>query len=277
MALLHQAAHSGRRIFAATVDHGLRPESAGEAEMVAEFCKSAKIPHATLKWTGRKPKTGIENAARIARYDLLLDYAKKNNIGIILTAHQADDQCETFFMNLARGSGVYGLAGIRPQTERDGIIIARPLLNVPRAELESYCIKNKIPFVRDKMNDDEKFARVKIRKNRAILGLDDSRILLAMENLSRLRDYAEAEAKRYVKKIPVEMDAGMLLNLPDEIRYRALSEMLADNYPIRLDSIKRAFAKLDSGKCKFTLAGKNIRLLNGKIRIWKEGEKWRRK
>jgi tRNA(Ile)-lysidine synthase len=288
MALLYWMRDAGARIVALTVDHNLRPESKDEAECVAAFCKKIGVRHHILKWGGTKRRAGIEAAAREARYGLLLDYCKKNGVGVLATAHHADDQIETFLMNLSRGSGIYGLAGMRERTERDGVIIFRPLLNVPRAELRRFCDENGVKYFNDKMNDMDEFARVKIRKNRACLaerlGISDSRLLLAIENLGRARDCFEAGARRLVAEIrdiglksdgeSLDFGAAILLNEPDELRFRALSAILGGNYPIRLNDVKNAFAKLDAGNCKFTLANRNIRKLNGKIRIWKEGGKW---
>jgi hypothetical protein len=122
---------------------------------------------------------------------------------------------------------------------------------------------------------------VKIRKNRHVLadrlGISDERILLALENMGRVRDYIEREAGKSAQKIPVEMDAGLLLNLPDEIKFRIFSKMLRKDHPMRLSEIKNAFLKLDKESAKFTLGGCNIRKLNGKIRIWEEGTKWPKK
>ena len=275
MALLYLTAESGIPVVVLTVDHDLRPESAAEARHVAAAAKKLGVRHAILKWRhGRVPKAGLEEAARDARYALMLDYCKKNNIGVLALAHHADDQIETFLMNLGRGSGVYGLAGMRARTTRDGVVIFRPLLAVSKAELRKYCDDNKIKYFDDEMNRDQEFLRVKIREGRHALGLSDARLLLAIENLGRVRDYIEAEAKRLAWKIPAEFDAAALTSLPDEIRFRVLSLMLAKDYPPRLDDIKNAFAKLDKGDAKFTLGNCNIRKLNGKIRIWKEGTKW---
>lgn len=277
MALLHWMKKTGLDVVAITVDHGLRPESEIEAQQVAKACANLYIPHTTLLWTGKKPKTGLEEAARKARYDLMIEYCKKNKVGVLVTAHQADDQIETFFMNLGRGSGVYGLAGMRKITKRDGIVIFRPMLGVPRTGLSKYCKDNGIKYFNDAMNDDDNFHRVKVRKNRQALGLSDERILLAIENLGRARDYIESRIPNPEINIPIELDAHLLLDFPDELRFRTLSRILSREHPIRLNNIKRAFEMLDTGKAKFTLAGCNIRILNGKIRIWKEGEKWQKR
>src|SRR4051812_29251127 len=99
---------------AATVDHALRPESAGEAAFVAELCGRLAVPHEilTVEWE-EKPETAIQERARIARYRLLGRWAKERGLTALATAHHLDDQAETFLMRLARGAGVKGLAGMR--------------------------------------------------------------------------------------------------------------------------------------------------------------------
>ena len=274
MAMLCWLASAGVKLRAITIDHGLRPESKSEAEAVAKFCEKINAPHTIVEWRGPKPKTGIEEAARAARYDLMIDFCRKNNIGVIATAHHLDDQIETFWMNLSRGSGVYGLAGMRERTERDGIIILRPLLSTPRAELKKYCDEKKIPYFSDAMNEDENYLRVRVRKTREALGITDEKLALAIENLGRAKDALEKIAAALAARLVGEFDANILLLAPDEIRFRALTIALGDVYPLRLDQIKNAFNRLETGDAKLTLAGRNIRILNGKIRIWPEGERF---
>ena len=104
----------GPRLIVVTVDHGLRPESAREALAVKRLARALKVEHRTLRWTGRKPKTGIQEAAREARYRLLSGAACQAGARHILTAHTLDDQAETILFRMARGSGVSGLAGMGP-------------------------------------------------------------------------------------------------------------------------------------------------------------------
>jgi tRNA(Ile)-lysidine synthase len=144
MTLMNWYAATGLPAVVLHVNHKLRAESEIEANYVKAASKKLGLECEILEWVGKKPKTGIEAAARTARYELMINWCRKNNIGVLMTAHQADDQIETFLMNLGRGSGVYGLGGIRPESERDGIIIARPLLNVFRDELENWCNSNKM-------------------------------------------------------------------------------------------------------------------------------------
>ena len=114
MALMQLAARrlatepGSRRLTVLTVDHGLRPESADEAEVVARAAAALGLPHTTLRWKGAKPKSGIQAAARAARYDLMATHAMKCGIDCLMTAHHLDDQAETFLMRLRRGSGPRG-------------------------------------------------------------------------------------------------------------------------------------------------------------------------
>ena len=158
-ALMHLAARwvlrspSAPKLHVASVDHGLRPEAATEAEQVVAQAKALGLGARTLRWEGQKPAAGIQDAARRARYALLLELAievARDVLGdlpstAIVTAHTADDQAETVLMRLARGSGVDGLAAMPVVTrvERmsladggmEGVALLRPLLAVPRARL----------------------------------------------------------------------------------------------------------------------------------------------
>ena len=109
--LLADAAYPGR-VHAATVDHGLRPESAAEALFVARICRGRGVPHALLP-AGMTAGANLQAAARARRHDLLGEWAEDIGAGPIVTAHHADDQAETLLMRLNRGSGLAGLAAIR--------------------------------------------------------------------------------------------------------------------------------------------------------------------
>jgi tRNA(Ile)-lysidine synthase len=152
---------------AATVDHGLRPESRAEAEMVAAVCERLGVPHTILTATwDEKPETAIQERARLMRYRLLGDWARERNLAVLLTAHHLDDQAETFLMRLARGSGVRGLAGMRRIARVPGsnLALVRPLLGWRHAELEAVCAAAGVEPVQDPSNEDEEFERVRIRK-----------------------------------------------------------------------------------------------------------------
>jgi tRNA(Ile)-lysidine synthase len=147
------------KISAATVDHGLRPEAAHEAEYVAELCAERAIPHQILR--PDHPITGnIQSEARKARYTLLQDWAAQENCATIVTAHHADDQLETILMRLARGSGIDGLSGVRA---KNGNII-RPLLGFTKAELTGICAQAGVAAIADPSNENTDFDRVRMRQ-----------------------------------------------------------------------------------------------------------------
>ena len=237
-----------------------------------------------FQWTGEKPTTGLEAAARTARYKFMTDWCRENNIDALLVAHQADDQIETFLMNLGRGSGLSGLAAMRDISMRDGVKIVRPLLGVWRHELKQYCDEHGIKYFTDEMNNDEKYTRVRIRKNRHLvadkLGISDERILLAIQNLGRVRDAIEADVADLVASVSDGRRAmftdSFLFDQDDNIRLKFIGTLIqqigGDNYQPRLNSLRRALSNLQSD-CKFTLGHCTVRRLNGRILIVPEGAK----
>ncbi|GLV28022.1 hypothetical protein TomTYG75_05460 [Sphingobium sp. TomTYG75] len=161
MALLAMAAHAfAGRVEAATVDHGLRPESAEEAAMVGHWCHGSGVTHAVLH--PPQPLTGnVQQWARTQRYAALEQWRTDRGIDWIFTAHHADDQLETVLMRLNRGAGVNGLAGIRARQGR----VLRPVLGVRRAQLLDYAGERALPFVNDPSNVDPRFDRAVIRRH----------------------------------------------------------------------------------------------------------------
>lgn len=147
-----------RQVAAATVDHGLRAESASEAAMVAHWCAARGLPHTTL--TPGRPITGsLQAEARAARYALLDRWADAEGIDWLLTAHHADDQLETMLMRLNRASGLGGMAGIRGRRGR----VLRPLLGVRKRDLLDHVRARDVPFVTDPSNRDARFDRARLR------------------------------------------------------------------------------------------------------------------
>ncbi len=266
------------------VNHGLRKNADIETQYVQDLAKSLGMESHVFYWTGDKPSTGLEAAARNARYKLMTDYCHENGIDTIFVAHQADDQIETFLMNLGRGSGIYGLSAMKRETIRDGIKIVRPLLNTPRVEIKKYCDDNNIRYFCDEMNDDDHYTRVKIRQNRHLLndklGISDARLMLAIENLGRLRDSLDENIGQLVDGVCHRNYAmfsdTFLFDLDMDIRLKFIGMLIqkigGDNYQPRLKSLSGALDKL-SGDCKFTLGHCTIRRLKSKILIVPEGQK----
>jgi tRNA(Ile)-lysidine synthase len=176
MALLHLLKHTldqqpreGVILRAATVDHGLRVASAGEARQVQGWCRALGIDHETLRWEGGKPKSGLQAAARDARYRLLGEAATRHEALAILTGHTLDDQIETVAMRSARARqpkapGLSGMAGAVFYGRRHWIL--RPLLGSSREELRHWLVENSIAWLEDPSNDDDAFERVRLRQER---------------------------------------------------------------------------------------------------------------
>lgn len=282
--LLHWLASIGVNVTCLHVNHGLRANAETETQYVRDLCKKLSVKCEIFYWTGDKPATGIEAAARTARYKFMTDFCRENNLDALLTAHQSDDQIETFLMNLARGSGLYGLAAMRRVTWRDGVKIVRPLLDVPRAELKKYCDDNGIKYFMDEMNEDSHYTRVRIRQNRYLLseklGISDTRILLAIENLGRVRDALDEKIADMVAFVTdgarATFDASFLFDLAPDIRLKFLGTSIqkigGKEYQPRLNSLSNALRNLQHD-CKFTLGRCTIRRLGQRILIVPEGQK----
>src|SRR5580700_9729040 len=153
----------GPRLIAITVDHGLRSEASREARDVKRLARTLDLPHRTLRWSGTKPKTGLPAAARAARYRLLAQAARAAGATHILTAHTRDDQAETLLMRMLRGSGIAGLAAMARESEREGVRLARPLLDVSKSRLVATLKKARIGFADDPTNRDASFTRPRLR------------------------------------------------------------------------------------------------------------------
>jgi tRNA(Ile)-lysidine synthase len=160
--LLANAAWPGR-VQAATVDHGLRAESAFEALHVEDICARIGCPHSTLAVTVPDGRQGLQGEARRARYAALKHWAQSQDIRLLVTAHHADDQAETLLMRLQRGSGVAGLSGIRPLRREGNLMVVRPLLGWTKGELVHVVSSAGIEALEDPSNEDNRFDRVAMR------------------------------------------------------------------------------------------------------------------
>lgn len=167
MALLALAARAWPgAVVAATVDHRLRAAAADEAAMVASVCAELGVPHTILIADAAPTGASLQAQARALRYRLLIDWAVGAGASALATAHQADDQAETFLMRAARGAGLSGLAGVRLSRaiEDTELMLIRPLLEWRRAELRAIVRRAGLPFVDDPANDDPRHDRTRFRR-----------------------------------------------------------------------------------------------------------------
>ncbi|WP_374146080.1 tRNA lysidine(34) synthetase TilS [Sphingomonas sp. 28-63-12] len=177
MLVLAATAFPGQAI-AATMDHGLRADAADEAAMVAAYCARIGVAHAILQPDTPIDRRNVQAGARMARYRALQRWAIAAGAQLLATAHHADDQAETFLMRAARGSGVAGLAGIRPRQRQDfadpaidtgdarnalSIDLVRPLLGWRGRELRAVATAAAAPFVDDPSNADGRYDRTHFR------------------------------------------------------------------------------------------------------------------
>jgi tRNA(Ile)-lysidine synthase len=247
-----------------TVDHGLRKQSARDAKQVAAWAKQAGLKAHILTWRGARPKSGIEAAARVARYRLMGDWLAKNRITTLQVGHTQDDQAETFLLRLARGSGLDGLSAMQAKAPwpEDGhaLTVSRPLLGIARDELRAHLAERDQPWLDDPMNDDAAFDRVKIRKARAVLaeaGLTAARIAAAAAHLGRARAALELVTGAVLARASTPVDGGFALDpaalaaAPREVGLRALAAVLmavsGQPYRPRFEALERLFDRLAGG------------------------------
>lgn len=278
----------GPRLIAVTVDHGLRREAVREALDVKRLAKELDLPHRTLRWTGAKPKTGLPAAARAARYRLLAQAARAGGATHILTAHTRDDQAETLLMRMLRGSGIAGLAAMARESERDGVLLARPLLDVPKSQLVATLNKAKIAFADDPTNRDAAYTRPRLRALMPVLAEEggDSRNLARLASrLARANAAIEVLADGAERYLALRdrndasrfgFDATAFAGLAEEIRLRLLKraiDRVGHEGPVELGKLEALLGALDQAiadgqpRLKQTLAGAVIGLARGRIHV----------
>lgn len=158
-----QASH-GFEAVVLHVDHGLREDSASDADYVRGLAKCFGLPFHELrtKVTRRKGES-VEMAARRVRLGFFADAMVRYRLDCIATGHHMDDVAETFLMRLARASGAEGLAGLKPVSFVDGIVFIRPLLNVRGCDLRAFLEARGIPWREDSTNADTSILRNRVR------------------------------------------------------------------------------------------------------------------
>jgi tRNA(Ile)-lysidine synthase len=295
----------GPKLIAVTVDHGLRPEARREAAVVKRLARRLGIVHRTLRWTGTKPSTGLQEKARAARYRLIAAAADRARATCVLTAHTIDDQAETILFRMTRGSGLTGLAGMarmrplvmpapplaagrRAKPEPGAsVFLVRPLLDVPKARLVATLRAAKIASADDPSNRDPRFSRTRLRALAPALaaeGLDARRFALLARRVRRAEaaiEFAVAAAAAAIsagawsERGPIVLDAEGFAALPAEVALRLLGRAIArvgDEGPVelgKLESLADALAAVATTGVRFrrTLAGAVVALGGDRITV----------
>jgi tRNA(Ile)-lysidine synthase len=279
-------------MIAVTIDHGLRVEAKREAAAAGRLARKLGLAHRTLRWTGTKPKTGLQQAARAARYRLLGEAARKARARHILTAHTLDDQAETVLIRMSRGSGVTGLAAMArisnlPGNKAGQISLVRPLLGVPKSRLIATLKAAQIPFADDPSNRDPRFTRARLRDLMPELareGLDAGRFSLLAERLRRTDMAIEAAVDRAETDLAVRpsmpaavaFDAQQYCRLPAEVGLRLLGRAVThvgDEGPVELAKLEALKTALDvaqnaeNARFRRSLAGAVVTLGDRQIAV----------
>jgi tRNA(Ile)-lysidine synthase len=271
------------RLLAVTIDHRLRAEAKTEAAAVKRLARQLGLPHRTLRWRGEKPASGLQQAARTARYGLLAQAAAGAGLAHVLTAHTLDDQAETVLFRLARGSGLTGLAGMAPVSlipgaGRDGrIFLVRPLLAVPKSRLVATLRAAGVAYKEDPSNSDPRFARTRLRALLPALageGLDAhglSRLAARMRRAEAALEFAVAAAHAalapppWPHRGPIAFGRAQYADLPAEVALRLLGRAIAhagDEGPVELGKLEALYEALRQapGRLRRTLAGALVTL-----------------
>jgi len=295
LALMHLAARwrakrrSGPALTVLTVDHGLRASSREEALMVGRAAKALHLPHAVLTWDHEGDvDAALQARARAARYDLMAAYCHGHDIPALATAHHLDDQAETFLMRLKRGSGLDGLAAIPEEGAWAGLVLLRPLLDLPKARLVATLEDARVPFIVDPSNVDTRFERGRMRGAAdalAALGLTPEAVALSARRLRRARAALEAAAHDFLVGHAETSAAGYavidlaaLIAATEEIGLRALSRLIATvgggEDPVRLVKLETLLAALKESPDKaHTLGRCRIAPHQGQLGIFREMRK----
>lgn len=253
------------QLFAFTVDHGLRSESKKEALWVHQQLKKWGISHQTLVWKGQKPKTHVEELARMARYDLLQKGCQKNKIDFLFLAHHQEDQAETFWARFAHKSGLDGLCLMQEKSAFQGVVLVRPLLDFSKKEIVDYLKKNEISWVEDPMNYSPLYERVLWRnrqKDLSKIGLMPDTICTLGKRLTRVKQTIDFYTNSFIKNSVLLSPVGYAFvgkmaweMAPLEIRLRTLLHLLplvsGQNKIVSLESVEKLLEKMPKSATLF--------------------------
>ncbi len=243
-----------------TVDHGLRPEAADEAQQVCDWAAAQQgVTAHLLHWRGGSDGN-VQERARLGRYALMAEWCVANKVALLMTAHHQDDQAETVLMRLGRGSGVDGLSAMRGQqilqtATGDQIKLLRPLLGVPKQALDQFSRSRKLPVADDPSNRSDKYLRSRHRAFLASdiaerLGLSTARLAQTARTMQRAADALDAATDRLADVVItpavqgyLTLDLAPLFEEGEELRLRLLRLLVGafspGTFPIEEEQVQR--------------------------------------
>lgn len=250
----------GVKLTAFTIDHGLRPAAADEAQTVHTLLSARNISHRILKITDTIGSSRIQETARQRRYEKLTDACRAEGIQTLAVGHHLEDQFETVLMRLTRGSGLKGLCGMAPARPLSGgISLIRPLLDQPKAALTGHCQAQNIKWINDPSNEDTQYTRVQLRQQQdalAEIGLTPDSLETARRKLAAANDFIQSATEAARRACLKPMDQGYQIDaagftalhpyLRAEIISTVLTEIGQTAYPPRSAALNSLLGQMDN-------------------------------
>jgi tRNA(Ile)-lysidine synthase len=269
-----------------SLDHDLRSEAADEVAMVLRVAADLGMSATGLRWTGDKPHTGVQEAARVARYRLIGQAMASDGIGVLLTGHHQQDQAETVLMRMAHGSGIEGLKGMSPLADVEGVRVFRPLLGVDPLMLRQIVEDAGLTPALDPSNQDTHYERVRWRQAMPALselGLDAAAFSVFAERMAeadaaiaQIADGCFAELVRLDGFGAARIELAPFIGLSPAISTRLLSRVLnivgGRQKPRALGQVERLRQSICEGTLpkSTTVLGCVVRFKDGAIAIARE-------
>ncbi len=216
----------GCELEAVTVDHELRSESKAEAATVFDILSAQGISHHTLVWQHEENLNRRHERARAARYQLLIEFCKKYQQPVLLTAHHLQDQVETILMRFLKGSGLAGFQAIQAVRDEKEIPIVRPLLEISPGILREYLVLQGIEWIEDPSNTDQHYERTRVRQlvqHIKDLGWAEQGIITSAAKIYGLHQSLENLTAGYaadfvIETDPLTVDQPAFFNCPVQIQ-----------------------------------------------------------
>lgn len=263
-----------QQVHALIIDHALRPDSAKEAKLAQSRAKALGANAFILKcvWGETIPKTGIQEKARNARYQMLGDKCRELGIENLLLGHNQDDQAETVLMRKDAGSGWRGLAGIKERVRApiwpalQGLNLVRPMLHCGRRELRSYNKNNGLQWIDDPSNANKTFARIRVREHLTKHPIATQNLLATSKSASETLDLEQKEISKFIQNYTVlyewrglillpQFHAGQLGQVAESLKYilpAVSGQALPPDYEKRMNLARRLRSPKFTGATLFS-------------------------
>jgi tRNA(Ile)-lysidine synthase len=266
------------------VDHRLRPESGAEIRRLRGWLSAREICQEVLAWSGEKPTSGIQEAARIARYRLLTGWCREHGCLHLLTAHHREDQIETHLIRVRAQSGTDGLAGMSAIRELGDCRLLRPLLGFSKDSLRALLDAESQPFIVDPSNHDPAFERSRLRDRDSVRppAAELPALLAEIDGFGTLRAARELEGNAFFARgaslhpagfgvIEPDIVLAMSTDLAERVLTAVASAIGGARYPARRERIARLRDMFDAASCRgHTLGGCYFVRWRGRVLVMRE-------